>query len=159
MYPARRLAAVSLAATLAIAMMACTAPATPSTADGDGGAGTTVEVTLQEWAVRPAQVTAPAGEVTFAVTNDGPADIHEFVVFRSDLDPASLPVDEHGTVDEAGEGVELIDEIEDIAFGDSAEVTVDLEAGNYVLICNIYSEDEDEAHYTMGMRTAFTVTD
>ena len=159
MHRARRLAAVSLAAALAIAVAACTAPATPSTAGEDGGAGTTVEVTLQEWAVLPAPESAPAGEVTFAVTNDGPADIHEFVIFRSDLDPASLPVDEHGAVDEAGEGLELLDEIEDIAVGDSAEVTVDLEAGSYVLICNIYSEDEGEAHYTMGMRTAFSVTD
>ena len=159
MHRARRLPATLVSAAVAIAMAACTAPATPSTADADGGAGTTVEVTLQEWAVRPAPVTASAGEVTFAVTNDGPADIHEFVIFRSDLDPASLPVDEHGAVDEAGEGLELIDEIEDIAIGDSAEVTVDLEAGSYVLICNIYSEDEDEAHYTMGMRTAFSVTE
>ena len=36
-------------------------------------------------------------------------------------------------------------------------MTLDLEAGNYVLICNIYDADEDEAHYQEGMRTAFTV--
>jgi hypothetical protein len=34
---------------------------------------------------------------------------------------------------------------------------VDLEAGNYVLICNIWDEEEREAHYGMGMRTAFSV--
>jgi hypothetical protein len=27
-----------------------------------------------------------------------------------------------------------------------------------VLICNIYDEAEQEAHYSEGMRTAFTVT-
>ena len=30
-------------------------------------------------------------------------------------------------------------------------------AGKYVLLCNIYEETDKEAHYTMGMRTAFTV--
>jgi hypothetical protein len=36
---------------------------------------------------------------------------------------------------------------------------VTLAAGEYVLLCNIYSEDEDEAHYKMGMRTNFTATE
>jgi hypothetical protein len=36
-------------------------------------------------------------------------------------------------------------------------VTVDLDAGNYALICNIWEEEEQEAHYVMGMRSAFTV--
>lgn len=101
---------------------------------------------------------APAGSVTFNVTNDGPADVHEFVVMRTDLAPDALPVDETGTVDEAGEGIiEVVGEIEDIAVGDSPSLTVDLEAGSYVLLCNIYSEEESEAHYAQGMRVAFTV--
>jgi hypothetical protein len=37
-------------------------------------------------------------------------------------------------------------------------VTLDLEAGNYVFICNIWDEDEQEAHYQEGMRTSFTVS-
>jgi len=32
-----------------------------------------------------------------------------------------------------------------------------LEAGKYVLLCNIYSAEEQEAHYEMGMFTNFTV--
>jgi uncharacterized cupredoxin-like copper-binding protein len=95
--------------------------------------------------------------VTFSVTNDGPDDIHEFVILRTDLDPADLPTDEHGAVTEDGEGIEVVDEIEDIPVGETQEVTVDLEAGSYVLLCNIYSEDEQEAHYAEGMRTAFDV--
>jgi len=118
---------------------------------------TTVAVTLQEWAVVVDEASVPAGEVTFSVTNDGPADVHEFVILRTDLDPGDLPVDEHGAVTEAGEGIEVVDEIEDIAVGDSPELTVTLEAGNYVLLCNVYSADENEAHYEMGMRAAFTV--
>jgi uncharacterized cupredoxin-like copper-binding protein len=91
------------------------------------------------------------------VTNDGPDDVHEFVIVQTDLEPGDLPTDEHGAVDESGEGVTVIDEIEDLPVGETQEVTVDLEAGNYVLICNIYSADENEAHYAEGMRTAFTV--
>jgi hypothetical protein len=51
----------------------------------------------------------------------------------------------------------VIDEIEDIPVGETQSVTVDLEAGNYVLICNIFDETENEAHYAEGMRIAFTV--
>jgi len=43
--------------------------------------------------------------------------------------------------------------------GESQELSVTLDAGTYVLLCNIYDEDEAEAHYHLGMRTAFTVTD
>jgi hypothetical protein len=32
-----------------------------------------------------------------------------------------------------------------------------MQAGTYVLLCNIYDETEQEAHYAMGMRTSFTV--
>jgi uncharacterized cupredoxin-like copper-binding protein len=118
---------------------------------------TTIDVTLQEFAVIPAQDSAPAGSITFQVENTGPDDVHEFVVIRTDLAPDALPTDENGAVEETGEGMEVIDEIEDIPVGETQSVTVDLDAGNYVLICNIWDEDEQEAHYTMGMRTAFTV--
>jgi uncharacterized cupredoxin-like copper-binding protein len=151
---------------LALVVVACqpsaSSPAASEAAESgaaESGAagGTTVDVTLQEWAVVPAETTAPAGTVTFAVTNEGPDDVHEFVVIQTDLDPDDLPTDATGAVDEAGEGIEVIDEIEDIPVGETQEVTVDLEAGNYVLICNIYTEDEQEAHYAEGMRVAFTV--
>ena len=105
----------------------------------------------------PAVASAPAGDVTFVVTNNGPDDVHEFVVIQTDLAPDALPTDENGAVDEAGDGITVIDEIEDIAVGTTEELTTTLAAGNYVLICNIYEEDEDEAHYQMGMYTAFTV--
>jgi len=139
-----RAGALLLALTLPLA---CTA--SPS--------ATTVNVTVQEWAVVPDAESAPAGEITFAVTNDGPDDVHEFVIIRTDLDPGDLPVDEHGAVTEAGEGMEVVDEIEDIPVGETMEVTAELSAGNYVLICNVYSEDEQEAHYAEGMYIAFTV--
>jgi len=123
----------------------------------DGGGGGTVDVTLQEWAVIPSASSVGAGEVTFEATNEGPDDVHEFVVFKTDLAPDQLPVDENGAVDEEGEGLELIDEIEDIPVRETQSVTVELESGNYVLICNIWDEEEQEAHYAEGMRVALTV--
>lgn len=124
-----------------------------------GGGGATVGVTLQEFSVITDESSASAGEVTFEVENTGPDDVHEFVVIKTDLAPDALPTGEDGSVDEAGEGIEVIDEIEDIPVGDTPSLTVDLDAGNYVLICNIVEEHEGEieAHYTLGMRTAFTV--
>ena len=152
---ASRMAAAALIAGFAIAGCAADSGASSQAAGG----GTTIDVTLQEWSVNPSPASAPAGEVTFTVTNDGPEDIHEFVVLKTDLDPGDLPTDDHGAVTEDGEGIEVVDEIEDIPVGEAQELTVTLEAGNYVLLCNIYSEDEDEAHYQLGMRTAFEVTD
>ena len=149
------MAAAAFIAGFAIAGCAADSGASSQAAGG----GTTIDVTLQEWSVNPSPASAPAGEVTFTVTNDGPEDIHEFVVLKTDLDPGDLPTDDHGAVTEDGEGIEVVDEIEDIPVGEAQELTVTLEAGNYVLLCNIYSQDEDEAHYEQGMRTAFEVTD
>jgi iron uptake system component EfeO len=151
---------VAIPILVALALSACAAPggASATAGSGDGG-GTAVNVTLQDWAVVPDAESAPAGDVTFTVTNNGPEDVHEFVVLSTDLDPGDLSTDEHGAVDEEGDGVDVVDEIEDIPVGETEELNVTLEAGNYVLLCNIYDEDEDEAHYQMGMRTAFEVTD
>jgi uncharacterized cupredoxin-like copper-binding protein len=128
--------------------------------DDDGattpaGEGTTVNVTLQEFNVVPDADSGPAGEFTFDITNVGPEDTHEFVVFKTDLAPDNLPTTADGSVDETGEGVELIDEVEDVAVDTDESLTVDLDAGNYVFICNIV--EDDEVHYAEGMTTGFTV--
>lgn len=125
--------------------------------DDEADGGNEVGVTLQEFSVIPAADSAKAGKVTFDVENVGPDDVHEFVIVKTELEPDALPTLDDGSVDEAGEGVELIDEIEDIAVDDTQSLTVKLEKGAYALICNIYDEDEDEAHYEEGMHTAFTV--
>lgn len=124
---------------------------------GDGGAANEVNVTLQEFNVIPDADSAAAGEITFNVENVGPDDVHELVIVKTDLEPDALPTLEDGSMDETGEGVEVIDEIEDIPVGETQTLTADLEAGSYVLVCNIYDEDEMEAHYEEGMRTGFTV--
>jgi uncharacterized cupredoxin-like copper-binding protein len=145
----RRRAAIAGCATAAVVLFA------GCSGDESGGE---VAVTLQEFAVGTQPTSVSAGEVTFNVTNAGPDDVHEFVVIRTDLDATELPTDETGAVDEEGEGIdEVVDEIEDIEVGANPTLTVDLEAGSYVLICNIYDEDEQESHYQEGMRTALTV--
>jgi hypothetical protein len=123
------------------------------------GGGGTVAVTLQEFSVLPESDTASAGEVTFEATNEGPNDPHELVVIRTDLAPDALPTTEEGGVDEEGEGIEVIGEIEEFPVGETESATFDLEAGSYVLICNIVEEEDGEleSHYVEGMRTAFAV--
>jgi len=150
----RAFAAVSA---VALALSACTTGQQGSSPTVSAGP-TTVQVTLQEWSVVPATTSAPAGAVTFQVKNTGPEDIHEFVVLKTDLDPGALPIDANGAVTESGAGMTVVDEIEDIPVGQSQALNVTLQAGKYVLLCNIYDETEMEAHYKLGMRTPFEVT-
>ena len=117
----------------------------------------TVDVTVREFKVEPSLAKASAGDVRFKVTNQGPDDQHEFVVIKTDLRPGNLPTKNNGSVDEDGEGIEVINELEDIDVGATDELTVSLQPGSYVLICNVYDAEENEAHYEEGMHTAFTV--
>lgn len=127
--------------------------------DDDDGGPTAVGITLQEWSVIPDVDSGPAGSFEFTIENVGPMDTHEFVIFKTDLDADNLPTLDDGTVDEEGEGVEIVDEVEDVAVDATETLTVDLETGDYVFICNILDEEEDppEAHYQEGMRVGFTV--
>jgi uncharacterized cupredoxin-like copper-binding protein len=111
-------------------------------------------VELTEFSVSVSPSTADSGETTFSVENVGGV-THEFVVVKTDLADGDLPTAEDGSVDEEGEGIEPVDEIEDIEVGDSEELTVDLEPGKYVLFCNVV--DGDTVHYEKGMHTSFTV--
>ena len=124
--------------------------------DDDGGGGaTTVNVELNEFTVTADPDSVDAGEVEFVVDNIG-EETHEFVIVQTDLDADALPAGDDGSVDEEGGGVEVVDEIEDIASGSTQELTVDMEAGSYVLFCNIV-DDEGDVHYAEGMHTGFTV--
>src|SRR4029450_11619995 len=67
------------------------------------GGGTTGEGTVQEFAVILASSAAPAGDVAFDVTNKGPDDTHEFVVFKTDLAPDALPTVGDGAGHAGGE--------------------------------------------------------
>lgn len=130
----------------------------------------TVDVTLQEWAIIPAQTSVEAGPVSFNVENTGPDHPHELLVIRTDLAPDALPTTHEGAVDEEGEGIEIIGEIEEFPPGETRQATFDLEPGSYVLVCNVLAEagehgaEEEgeqmggmEVHYKMGMFAALRV--
>jgi len=124
--------------------------------DDDGGGGaTTVNVELNEFVITADPDSVSAGDVDFSVENVG-AETHEFVIVKTDLEADALPTGDDGSVDEEGEDIEVIDEIEDIASESTQELTVDMEAGSYVLFCNIVDEEGD-VHYAEGMHTSFTV--
>jgi uncharacterized cupredoxin-like copper-binding protein len=115
-----------------------------------------VDVTLREWAIEVAAPAVAAGQVYFLVDNVGPDDAHEFVVVRTDEAPDALPVVD-GRVPE--DDVDIVDEIEPFLPATSASLTLDLEPGSYVFLCNIAEVKgfELQSHYQLGMRTAFTV--
>lgn len=147
---------------IAALIAACTSGTTATPAASVAGPGTsTVNVTLQEFAVLPDVASVPAGSVTFVVNNVGPEDVHEMVVIKTDFGVLDLPVDGDGKVMEDGAGMSIIGEIEDIEIGATEQVSLDLDAGKYLLICNILQTEPDgslESHYRMGMSTAFEVT-
>jgi uncharacterized cupredoxin-like copper-binding protein len=126
---------------------------------GDDDEGAEVDVVLSEFIVDPAEDSVEAGEVTFALDNQG-GETHEFVVVEA-ASADDLPVDDDGAFDEEAFGEDnVLGEVEDIEAGDTAELTLDLEAGDYVLLCNIVEEEEDgevESHFAEGMHTTFTV--
>jgi hypothetical protein len=126
-------------------------------AAGCAAGGGTVNVTLSEFSVALDKTAIAAGSVIFEVTNSGPDDIHEFVSSgRISIPARSPPIRPARSMRQAA-AWRSRGEIEDIAVGSSDSLTLDLAAGTYVLICNIYDKDENEDHDAEGMRAAFTV--
>lgn len=126
----------------------------------DEGEDSTVDVTLSEWEVVAEPDSVPEGDVTFDVQNDGEEE-HELVVVKTDFDPGELPAEDDGSVDEGADGIDVIGETNEIDAGDNDSRTFSLDPGNYVLLCNLVHEEdgEEEAHYQLGMRTPFEVTE
>jgi uncharacterized cupredoxin-like copper-binding protein len=149
---------VSAVATLIFAATACSNDSSADTGSGGtttsaptsgaGGGEGTVGATLKDFAISLDSSTGSAGDVTFDITNDGPS-THEFVVLNTDLAPDALPT-EDGEVKE--DDLKLVDEAEDIAAGTGATLSVSLDPGTYVIICNV------TGHYEAGMHAGFTVS-
>jgi uncharacterized cupredoxin-like copper-binding protein len=130
-----------------LGLAACSSKETPSS-DGDGSSGE-VAVTLDDYAIRPAATILSAGEVIFKIENVGATE-HEMVVIRTDLDPADLTVENH-EVNEEGEGMTPIGEVEDVQPGEATELVLTLEPGKYMLLCNLTK------HFERGMATTIEV--
>ena len=132
---------VALACTLSLAGIGCSS----STSAAEGG----IAVTEQDFSVAVSPSSIAAGDVSFTITNNGPS-THEFVIVKSDADPGSLEVGDDGTVPE--DSLDVVDEQEEIAPNTAPTLATNLEAGSYILMCNI------AGHYANGMHTGFTVT-
>ncbi len=125
------------------------APTTPSGPTPTVPAGATpVVVTLDEFVVTADPGNANAGGVSFNVTNDGTG-LHNFRVIRTELAADALPVTSN-RVDETQVDIVALSS-GNIAAGANQAVQATLDAGGYVLICNV------PGHYTQGMHLAFTV--
>jgi uncharacterized cupredoxin-like copper-binding protein len=141
--PRFRFAPFIAVAIIGVSAAACGSAASSPSAASDGS----IAVELSEWKVVPAQATSAAGSITFAIANTG-TQLHEFVVVKTDMKADSLPVVDN-KIDEST--LTPVDEVEDIAAGATPSLTVDLDAGHYVLLCNI------ETHYGQGMHADFDV--
>lgn len=123
---------------------------TGSTGSSPAASGS-IGATEKDFAITLDSTTAKAGPVTFNIDNQGPA-THEFVVFKTDLAPDALPMTDQGTVDEKSKDLEDVDEVEDISAGSSQSLDTNLDAGHYVVICNL------PGHYAQGMRAPLSVS-
>ena len=137
----KRLATISVAALVLLA--ACGGAAAPAAQSGG-----TVAVTLTDSSISPVPASVSAGKVTFKITNAGSIE-HEFVVLKTSLAADKIPAnpDKPGKVLEDGN----VGEVEGIPVKVTKDLSLDLQPGSYVLICNL------PAHYGMGMHVAFTV--
>ncbi|HWJ45564.1 MAG TPA: cupredoxin domain-containing protein [Gaiellaceae bacterium] len=122
--------ALPLSALLAAALLAGGCGSDDESGGGTTAAGEqTVELTASEYAFDPSDVSLDAGgSVTFRVTNDG---------------------DETHALEVEGNGVE--EETEEIAPGETGEVTVDLQAGEYEFYCPV------DGHKDKGMEGSLVV--
>jgi uncharacterized cupredoxin-like copper-binding protein len=114
-----------------------------------GGTGATrVNATLTDSKIVLDQASVPSGKVTFQVRNAGTM-VHEVVVLKTNVaaDKIAPNPEEPGKMSEDGSQGES----GDLTVGESKAFTLDLEPGNYVLICN------QPAHYLLGMHIAFVV--
>jgi uncharacterized cupredoxin-like copper-binding protein len=99
--------------------------------------------------------TAPAGKVTFAVTNEGPS-VHEFVVLKSSTQAADFPIasfeGEANRFNEDAKGITNVGEAGEVQPGATKDLTLKLAAGHYAIVCNL------PGHYGAGMHQDFQVT-
>jgi uncharacterized cupredoxin-like copper-binding protein len=106
--------------------------------------GVQLIVELKDYSVTPNVPTVKAGTLKIGVRNLA-SQLHEFVVLKTDLAPDKLPYDPgQAKAIETG----LVGKIESIQPQRSAALTVTLEPGSYVIICN------NPGHYQLGMRAS-----
>ena len=97
------------------------------------------------------RATAPAGDVTFKVTNTSKDTVHYMIVMYLQDPTKPLPyIDAEKKVNEDNAGFK--GEVSELDPGTSGSLTVNLIAGKYLLGCNV------PGHHAAGMWTEFEVT-
>ncbi|HYM15790.1 MAG TPA: hypothetical protein VEZ14_09530 [Dehalococcoidia bacterium] len=131
------------AAVTGTAAPASPAPTVPSTPVVLQQPSATVAVALLDYSVTPDKTSVKPGVIRFIATNAASDQPHELAVLRRKPD---------GTL-------EKIDEVEGIAPGKGATLTLDLQPGAYVLACLIARGEGASTvdHYQAGMHAEFTV--
>ena len=110
-----------------------------------------VDMSKATMGMRLSPKSAPAGVVTFKVTNVSKDAIHEMIVMYRQDPTKPLPyIDDENRVDEDRAGNK--GEVSELDPGKSGTLTVPLKPGKYVLICNV------PGHYGSGMWAEFDVT-
>jgi len=126
---------------------------TETTTAASGGKGATLEIKMGDFYFAPKDATAKAGPTTIEAPNEGSVE-HELVLFKTNMNPAKLPTEADGSVDEEklDEVAEEAGEIADVESGDTKSEKFDLTPGKYVMFCNL------PGHYAQGMYGSLTVT-
>jgi hypothetical protein len=119
---------------------------TPVAATIDDGGNESDPMTL---VVTP--TSTEAGTIEFTVTNSG-AQPHSFLVLQTDLAYDELPIDPDTNKVIIDDQVVKVAKIPKFAKGKTKQITVNLAAGNYVLIDNL------PGNYALGAREPFIVT-
>jgi uncharacterized cupredoxin-like copper-binding protein len=122
-------------------------------AEGGGSEGATVVVKMGDFFFDPKNATAKAGQTTIETPNGGAVE-HELVLFKSDMNPAKLPTEASGEVDEEklDQTAEEAGEVTDVESGQTKSASFNLTPGRYVMFCNL------PGHYAQGMYGTLTVT-
>jgi uncharacterized cupredoxin-like copper-binding protein len=102
--------------------------------------------------IKLSRKSAPAGVVTFRVTNISKDTIHEMIVMQLQDPKKPLPyVDKENRVDEDKAGDK--GEVSELDPGKAGSLTIPLKPAKYLLICNV------PGHYAAGMWVEFEVTE
>ena len=115
------------------------------------GAVPNIAVVEKDFSIQATVTSVKGGLVDFTVANAGPS-AHEFLIFRADQAPDSLPTGSDGRVDESSDQItKVFDSGDNIAANNSKVFHAALTPGTHVLVCNL------PGHYRAGMHEAFTV--